>query len=252
VDKNGVEYGLGEVLESASLRVCESGRGEFQVSSFKFQERPEREAVAHGAEHTALRRAIMRTRVEGLDLVPSRLDLAGVELERAGNRQEAGGSRQERLREALREIKGESAEQRADLRYDYIIIDAPPSLGLLTVNCLVAADSLIIPVQCEYFALEGLKQLREIVGRVREGLNPGLRIEGMLLTMYDGRTRLAVEVAEDMRRHFGNEVFRTVIPRSVRLAEAPSYGMPGVVYAAESAGAMAYMQLAEEIEERSR
>jgi chromosome partitioning protein len=170
---------------------------------------------------------------------------------REGGRQGQGiNPCQRRLREALREIREESAEQRADLRYDYIIIDAPPSLGLLTVNCLVAADSLIIPVQCEYFALEGLKQLREIVGRVREGLNPGLRIEGMLLTMYDGRTRLSVEVAEDMRRHFGDEVFRTVIPRSVRLAEAPSYGMPGVVYAAESAGAMAYMELAREVESR--
>jgi chromosome partitioning protein len=183
-------------------------------------------------------RGILRTRQEGLDLLPSRLELAGVELRLAGEEE-----RERRLRKGLEAVRGE---------YDYIIIDGPPSLGLLTVNCLVAADSLIIPVQCEYYALEGLEQLVEIAGRVREGLNPGLRVEGMLLTMFDGRTRLSGDVVGQVRKHFGDSVFRTVIPRSVRLAEAPSYGLPVTAYAPESAGAIAYMELAREVEERRR
>jgi len=183
------------------------------------------------------KKAVVATRQERLELLPARLDLAGVELKLA---QEAEG-RETRLKRGLDGI-GEL--------YNYVIIDAPPSLGMLAVNCLVAADSLIVPVQCEFYALEGLRQLGEVVRRVQSGFNQGLRIEGMLLTMFDVRTRLSAEVAEEMRRHFPSELFRTVIPRSVRLAEAPSYGLPVRMYSPISLGSVAYIELARELESR--
>ncbi len=131
-------------------------------------------------------------------------------------------------------------------RFDYILLDAPPSLGLLTLNALVAADRVLIPLHCEYFALEGLAELLGTLKRVRAGLNPGLDIEGVLLTMFDDRTNLGQQVAEDVRGFFGDKVYQTVIPRNVRLAEAPSHGLPAVVYDQKSRGAEAYVQLAQE------
>ena len=174
----------------------------------------------------------------GYDLLPGDDDLAGAELELISL-----DRRERRLGEALAAV--------AD-RYDYVYIDCPPALNLLTVNALVAADAVMIPMQCEYYALEGLTALLATVRRVREGLNPALTIEGLLRTMFDARNGLAIEVSEQLSRHFGNKLFQTIIPRNVRLAEAPSYGKPVVDYDRASKGAQAYLALAEEVLARNR
>jgi len=172
----------------------------------------------------------------GLDVVPSAIALAGAEVELAPIE-----ARERRLARLVREI--------AD-RYDHIFIDCPPSLGLLTVNALTAADAVLIPLQCEYYALEGLTQLLATLDLVRDHLNPPLELGGVLLTMYDGRTNLSADVAAEVRRHLSSSVFDTVIPRSVRLSEAPSHGMPIVTYRPDSPGAVAYRRLAEEYRQR--
>lgn len=169
----------------------------------------------------------------GYDLVPAYPDLAGAQVELID---EIG--RELRLRKALEPIHD---------RYDYVLIDCPPSLNLLTVNALVAADAVMIPMQCEYFALEGLSALVDTVRKVREALNPKLRIEGLLRTMFDGRNTLANEVSDQLQKHFGDKVYNTIIPRNVRLAEAPSYGKAAIDYDATSKGAQAYQALAGEI-----
>ncbi len=169
----------------------------------------------------------------GLDLIPSTPALAGAEVEMVSLL-----SRESRLRKALAPLLD---------KYDYILIDPPPSLGLLTINALTAAHGVIIPIQCEYLALEGLTQLLQTINLVRDNLNPGLRVRGILLTMYDGRTNLAQQVVEQIRQYFSGSVFRVIIPRSVRLSEAPSYGEPILSYAPSSAGALAYEALAREI-----
>ena len=171
-----------------------------------------------------------------LDVLPATPDLAGAEVELVNEERREG-----RLARAL------DAERD---NYDYILIDCPPSLGLLTINMLAAADSIIIPLQCEYFALEGLTQLLRTVDMVREALNPGLRVGGVLLTMYDSRLNLSRNVAEDAREHFRELVFRTSIPRNIRLAEAPSYGKPILLYDISSVGAASYMAVAKEVMER--
>ncbi|GAB4522002.1 MAG: AAA family ATPase [Anaerolineales bacterium] len=169
-----------------------------------------------------------------ISLLPSSPALAGAEVELVNEL-----AREGRLKKALEPVQG---------RYDYILIDCPPSLGLLTLNGLVAArDGLIIPVQCEYLALEGLGQLLQTIQRVRNAIFPELRVRGVLLTMFDGRTNLANDVVEEVRRYFPDQVFKSVVPRSVRLAEAPSYGIPISAYAPESSGAAAYQALAREI-----
>jgi chromosome partitioning protein len=180
--------------------------------------------------------AVTPTAIEGLELVPSSPDLAGAEVELVdADRREA------RLAAAVDGIRG---------RHDFVFLDCPPSLGLLTVNALVAADDLFVPVQCEYYALEGLGQLLETAERVRRALNPSLRIAGFLLTMYDARTKLAGGVADEIRTHFPDLVFRTVVPRSVRLSEAPSFGEPVVTLDPSSRGSISYRLLAAEVEER--
>ncbi|HVN16205.1 MAG TPA: ParA family protein [Anaerolineales bacterium] len=167
-------------------------------------------------------------------LLPSSPSLAGAEVELVEEL-----ARETRLKKALESVDG---------RYDYILIDCPPSLGLLTVNGLVAArDGVVIPVQCEYLALEGLGQLTQTIQRVRSALFPDLRVRGVVLTMYDPRTNLATDVVTEVKRHFPNQVFKSVIPRSIRLAEAPSYGLPISVYAPGSSGAQAYEALAREV-----
>jgi chromosome partitioning protein len=173
----------------------------------------------------------------GLDIVPSAVALAGAEVELA-----LVEARERRLSRLVREI----ADQ-----YDTIFIDCPPSLGLLTVNALTAADSVLIPLQCEYYALEGLTQLLATLNLIRDNLNPDLELEGVLLTMYDSRTNLSADVAAEVRRHLGPSVFDTVVPRSVRLAEAPSHGQPVAVYRPDSSGAIAYRSLADEFRRRS-
>jgi chromosome partitioning protein len=183
-----------------------------------------------------LARVILPTEWLQLDLAPSAPSLAGARVELTHL-----PARERLLRLALRSLEG---------RYDYIIIDPPPSLGLLTVNALVAARDVIIPVQCEYLSLEGLTHLLHTIGLVRRALNPALHLFGLVMTMYDARTNLARQVVEEVRRHFPEKVFRTIIPRSVRLSEAPSYGEPISIYAPRSAGALAYEALTREILER--
>ena len=184
----------------------------------------------------ALPEVAVPTAVAGLDLAPASLDLAGAEVELVGSI-----SREKKLAEAL---------EGAGARYELVFIDCPPSLGLLTLNALAAAHDLIVPVQCEYYALEGLGQLLGTAERVRRALNPELRISGFLLTMYDARTKLAGQVAAEIRSHFPELAFGTVIPRSVRLSEAPSYGEPVLTLDPSSRGAITYRLLAAEVEAR--
>ena len=177
--------------------------------------------------------AIINTNVKGLDILPSHIDLVGAEIEMLNF-----DNRESIFKSVINEFKDE---------YDYIIIDCSPSLGLLTLNSLTAADSVIIPVQCEYFALEGLGKLLNTIKMIQNGLNPELQIEGFLLTMYDPRLKLSNLVAEEVKRHFQSLVFETIIQRNVRLTEAPSYGEPVIVYDAKSRGAINYLNLAEEL-----
>jgi chromosome partitioning protein len=176
------------------------------------------------------------TTVDRLDLVPSSTALSGAEVELVGI-----PARERRLAASLAELNG---------RYERVLIDCPPSLGLLTLNALTAADGVLIPIQTEYYALEGLSQLVNTIRRVREGLNPRLEIEGVLLTMYDGRTKLTAQVASEVRRHMNGTVYQTVVPRSVRLSEAPSHGLPIALYDPASRGADAYRELAGEVAAR--
>jgi chromosome partitioning protein len=175
---------------------------------------------------------IRSTELPTLSIAPSSVDLVGAELELGGTER-----REFRLREALATISG---------RFDYIFIDSPPSLSLLTINGLTAADSVLVPMQCEYFAIEGVAQLLNTVERVRDSLNPALEIEGIALTMYDERMNLARQVADEVRRHFGDKVYNTIIPRNVRLGEAPSFGKPIILYDIRSRGSEAYVNLAKE------
>ena len=181
----------------------------------------------------AIRRSV---HLEKLDVLPATPDLAGAEVELVNEER-----RELRLADALAEEK---------VGYDYVLVDCPPSLGLLTINMLAAANSLIIPLQCEYFALEGLSQLLRTVQLVRDGIKPDLELVGVLLTMYDSRLNLSRQVAEDAREHFGELVFKTVIPRNIRLAEAPSYGKPILLYDITSVGAASYLAVAKELMER--
>ena len=181
---------------------------------------------------------IRATAFPNLWLVPSGRDLVGIEVELVGQ-----PDRETRLRFALGAVRGS---------YDYVLIDCPPSLSLLTVNALTTADSVLVPIQTEYFALEGLTELLETIERVRDTFNPLLAMEGLVLTMYDERTNLARQVVDDIRKHFGDRVFQTVIPRNVRLGEAPSFGKPVLSYDVKSRGAEAYLALAREFLKRRR
>ncbi|MFL6282143.1 MAG: ParA family protein [Pyrinomonadaceae bacterium] len=176
---------------------------------------------------------LLDTELPLLKVIPSDRNLIGAEVELVDVKE-----REFKLREALRSIENE---------YDFIIIDCPPSLGLLTLNALTAAHSLLVPIQCEYYALEGVTELFDTLARIRRSLNPSLTIEGLLLTMYDERTNLSAAVASDLRDFYGKQVFEAVIPRNVRLAEAPSYGKPIIIYDIKSKGAESYIQLAKEI-----
>lgn len=180
-----------------------------------------------------LKNVVLQCELPLLSIVPADRNLAGAEIELVDTQ-----GREFKLKKFLDKIKNE---------FDYIIIDCPPSLGLLTVNALTAADSLLVPIQCEYYALEGVTELFDTLARLRRGLNPKLTIEGLLLTMYDERTNLSEAVARDLRDFYGSQVLNTVIPRNVRLAEAPSYGKPIILYDIRSRGAESYIQLAKEI-----
>ena len=199
--------------------------------------------------------AVVPTKVPGLDIVPSTMDLLGAELELATVQR-----RSHRLRDALARMprngkQRETSEAEAAMTvrpYSYLLIDCPPSLNLLTINAMTAADAILVPLQCEFFALEGLSQLLRTVERVKTSLNPRLEIQGIVLTMFDQRNKLSDQVASDVRTHLGDKVYRTVIPRNVRISEAPSYGKPALVYDHRCAGSKAYMKLAAEMIQRER
>ena len=185
--------------------------------------------------------AVTQTAVPDLFIVPSTLDLLGVEMEIAGT-----ADRTLRLRKMLRNADALSCG------FTYILIDCPPSLNLLTLNAMAAADSVLVPLQCEFFALEGLSQLLQTVDQVRNSINPDLEIQGIVLTMFDSRNNLANQVVDDVRAHFGETVYQTVIPRNVRVSEAPSYGKPAILYDLKCAGSQAYLHLASEVIRRER
>jgi chromosome partitioning protein len=176
---------------------------------------------------------ILKTEIENLDLVPSHIDLVGAEVEMINLE-----NREEKMKAVIAAVKE---------LYDFVIIDCSPSLGLITINALTAANSVIIPVQCEYFALEGLGKLLNTIKIIQTRLNPDLEIEGILLTMYDVRLRLSNQVVDEVRMHFKNLVFETIIPRNVRLSESPSFGLPVIAFDADGKGAVAYLNLAQEI-----
>lgn len=178
-----------------------------------------------------------KTKVPDLHVLPSSIHLSGAEIELVG-----ASRREYRLKEALRR----------PMEYDYVIIDCPPSLSMLTLNALVTSDSVVVPLQCEFFALEGLSHLVKTIDKVKKHFNPDLEIHGVLLTMYDQRNNLSSMVANDVRNFFGDKVYKTVIPRNVRLSEAPSYGLPAIVYDMKCAGAQAYIHLASEVLKRER
>ncbi|MDT2757937.1 AAA family ATPase [Enterococcus asini] len=185
-----------------------------------------------------IKEAILPSSREGLDIVPATIQLAGAEIELTSMM-----ARESRLKSALEEIRD---------RYDFILIDCPPSLGHLTINAFTASDSILIPVQCEYYALEGLSQLLNTVRLVQKHFNPGLKIEGVLLTMYDARTNLGAEVVEEVRRYFQENVYDTIIPRNIRLSEAPSHGLSIIDYDPSSRGAQVYLALAKEVLAREK
>ena len=193
------------------------------------------DVLVNGADINA---ALCHTEIEGLDLVPARIELSAAEVELI---QEL--SRETKLKRAVAELKE---------NYDYILIDCPPSLGLLTVNALTAAGSVLIPMQCEYFAMEGLGQLINTINLIKENLNPDLIIEGILLTMYDARNNLSKEVMNQVKTHFPDKAFNTVVPRAVALSEAPSFGKPIILYQAKSKGTECYIELAKEILTKSK
>ncbi len=176
---------------------------------------------------------LIHSSLEHLDILPANTDLTGAEIELV-----SALAREKKLRGILQEIR----EQ-----YDYIIIDCPPSLGLLTVNALTAADSVVIPLQCEYYAMEGLSQLLKTIRLIQKELNPKLGVRGIVLTMFDGRNNLSHQVSEEIRAHFSGQVFQTIIPRNVRLSESPSHGLPVLLYDITSRGAVSYLELAKEI-----
>ncbi len=200
-------------------------------------------ALTHDIYHallqeTPLERVIVNTEIEGLALAPATINLAGADVELV-----AALSRETRLRQALAPVLD---------RYDFVLIDSPPSLGLLTINALTAADDCMIPVQAEFYALEGLAQLTNVIWRVRDALNPTLYVSGVLVTMFDGRTRLALEVIRELQKYFPEQIFKTQIPRNVRLSEAPSYGKPVILFDLKSRGAQAYLAVAREMLEPAR
>jgi len=184
-------------------------------------------------EGVPVKEAILSTELPFLSLVPSEIDLVGAEIELV-----TAGDREKRLRAAVDVIKA---------GFDYVIVDCPPSLGLLTLNALTASDSVLIPLQCEYYAMEGLAHLLQTVNVIRERLNPGLHVEGIVFTMFDGRTSLAAQVRAEVNQHLGRQTMATVIPRNVRLTEAPSHGRPVFLHDMKSSGSVAYLELTKEV-----
>lgn len=186
----------------------------------------------------SIRDVMVKTQIDNLSLVPSGVDLVGIELELSSL-----DNRERRLKDALVPLQND---------FDYVIVDCPPALGLVTLNAFVASQSVLIPLQCEYYALEGLTQLVQTVEKIKDRFNPTLEIEGILFTMFDGRSNLARQVKEEVEKHFGDKVYQVLIPRNIRLAEAPGFGKPGVTYDSQSVGARAYKLLADEFLQKNR
>jgi chromosome partitioning protein len=236
VGKTTTAINLAASLAAAECRVLliDSDPQANTTGGLGFRKDPGRRTLYHAlAGEATLAELVLETEVEGLALVPADKNLVGASIELVG------AENRERLLDGLLQ------PLRPD--YRYILIDCPPALDLLTLNALVAADSLLVPIQCEYFALEGVSELLDTMERIRAAFNPALELEGVLLTMFDERTNLARQVAEDLREFFGPKAFRTVIPRNVRLAEAPGFGKPALLYDVRSRGAESYISLAKEI-----
>jgi len=236
VGKTTTAVNLAAVLASANMPVLlvDSDPQGNATSGVGIQRGSFRKGLYHSIVlNEPLQGLIKTTEIPSLHVVPSNRDLAGAEVELVEMER-----REFRLRECLQTVEDD---------YEFVVIDCPPSLGLLTLNALCAAKSLLVPIQCEYYALEGVTELFDTLARIRRLLNPNLTIEGLLLTMYDERTNLSSAVASDLRSFYGQQVFETVIPRTVRLAEAPSHGKPIILYDIHSKGAAAYFQLAKEI-----
>lgn len=244
--------GVGKTTTAVNLAACLAERGRKMLlidldpqanatSALGVEKQPDHSAYQPLLGNGALQDKILHTAFKHLDLIPSELDLAGAEVDIA---------RAERYLHCFRDILLPLSGQNA---YDYIFIDSPPSLGILTCNALTASQALIIPVQCEYLALEGLSMITRLIQQLNtSGANPGLELDGIVMTMFDSRTNLASQVLEEVKTHFGNRVYETYIPRSVRLSEAPSYGQPVIFYDARCAGALAYRALAREFLRRHK
>ena len=237
--------GVGKTTTAINLGACIAARGRRVLlididpqgnatSGLGIEKRDDRKSVYDVIiEGMSITEALISIENSRLHLCPSDMRLAGAEIELVSMM-----SRENRLKSSLEKIADD---------YDYIMIDCPPSLGLLTLNSLTAADTVLVPIQCEYYALEGLSQLMNTIKLVKKHLNRELEIEGVVLTMFDGRTNLSVQVVDEVRKHFSSKVFKTVIPRNVKLSEAPSHGLPIIDYAGSSKGAEAYIELAEEL-----
>jgi len=184
-------------------------------------------------QDSSIHQTIQETRIPNLKIIPSNINLSGIEFELATDE-----DRTNKLNNKINDLKEE---------YDFVLIDCPPSLGILTVNSLVASDSVLVPLQCEFYALEGLAQLLRTIEKIKDNLNPNLFLEGVILTMFDSRNRLSDDVVADAREHLGKKVFDTIIPRNVRLSEAPSHGLPAIIYDQKCVGSVAYIDLAKEL-----
>ncbi len=236
VGKTTTAVNLGASLAASEKKtlIVDSDPQANTTSSLGFPKDPARRTLYQGIIlEEPLERIAIDGQIEGLDLIPSDKNLVGAAVELVSME-----NREYRLREAIKPLRE---------KYDFILIDCPPSLDLLTLNALAAADAVMVPIQCEYLAIEGVSELLDTLMRLRRTINPSLEIEGILLTMYDDRTTLSKQVAADLRSFFGDKVFETVIPRNVRLAEAPSHGMPVIFYDIHSKGAESYIQLAKEV-----
>jgi len=236
VGKTTTAINLGASLAASERRTllidCDSQAN--STGGLGFAKDPARRSLYHALIlNEPLSRVIQKTEVDGLELLPSDKNLVGAAVELVSMDQ-----REYKLKQMVDGLKGS---------YAYVLLDCPPALDLLTLNALCAADSVLVPIQCEYLALEGVSELLDTLMRIRRTLNPNLSIEGILLTMYDDRTNLSKQVAADLHSFFGSQVFKTVVPRNVRLAEAPSHGKPILFYDIHSKGAEAYMQLAKEV-----